>query len=100
MVPHGDRRDFALSSRSQNQCQPIPERRNNVVSVFVQRDCFSQQYRRALGAPPQDELLQRTEARQFAFERSQRFDWEVCPIDDLHMTEFRAKRRRNQRFTR
>jgi hypothetical protein len=100
MVPHGDRRDFALSGRLQNQCQsaPAPPRRNHVVSVFVERDCFDQQYRRPLGAPPQDEFLQRSEARQFAFERSQRFDWEVCAIDDLHATECRAKRRRNQRF--
>jgi hypothetical protein len=101
MIPHGDRRDFALSGRLQNQCQFItlgPPRRDHVVSVFVQRDCFGQQNRRASGAPPQDELLQRAEARQFAFERGQRFDWEVCPVDDLHATEFRTKRRRNQRL--
>jgi len=98
MVPHGDRRDFALSGRLQNQCQPVPPRRNHVVSVFVERDCFSQQHRRTPGAPPENELLQRAEARQFAFERSQRFDWEVCSIDDLHGTEFSSKRRRNQRF--
>ena len=85
MVPHGDRRDFALSGRLQNQCQPVPPRRNHVVSVFVERDCFSQQQRRTPGAPPEDELLQRAEARNFAFERSQRFDWEVCSIDDLHL---------------
>ena len=99
MVPHGDRRDLALSGRLQNQCQPVPPRRNHVVSVFVERDCFSQQHRRAPGAPPQDKLLERAEARQLAFERSQRFDWEVCSVYDLHGTEFRAKRRRNQRLT-
>jgi len=98
MVPHGDRRDFALSGRLQNQCQPVPPRRNYVVSVFVERDCFGQQHRRTPDAPPEDELLQRAEARQFAFERSQCFDWEVCSIDDLHVTEFSSKRRRNQRF--
>jgi hypothetical protein len=98
MVPHGDRRDFTLSGRLQNQCQPVPPRRNHVVSVFVERDCFSQQHRRAPGAPPQDELLERAEARRLAFERSQRFDWEVCSIDNLHGTEFRAKPRRNQRL--
>jgi hypothetical protein len=98
VVPHGDRRDFALSGRLQNQCQPVPPRRNYVVGEFVERDCFSQQHRRTPGAPPEDELLQRAEARQFAFERSQRFDWEVCSIGDLHGTEFSSKRRRNQRF--
>jgi hypothetical protein len=98
VVPHGDRRDLALSGRLQNQCQPIPPRRNHVVSVFVERDCFSQQHRRAPGATPQDKLLERAEARQLAFERSQRFDWEVCSVDDLHGTEFRAKWRRNQRL--
>jgi hypothetical protein len=98
VVPHGDRRDFALSGRLQNQCQPVPPRRNHVVSVFVERDCFGQQHRRAPGAPPEDELLQRAEARQFAFERSQNFDREVSSIDDLHGTEFSSKRRRNQRL--
>jgi hypothetical protein len=96
VVPHGDRRDLALSGRLQNQCQPVPPRRNHFVSVFVERDCFSQQHRRAPGATPQDKLLERAEARQFAFERSKRFDWEVSSVDDLHETEFRAKRRRNQ----
>jgi hypothetical protein len=99
MVPHGDRRDLALSGRLQNQRQPVPPGRNHVVSVFVERDCFSQQHRRAPGAPPQDKLLERAEARQLAFERSQRFNWEVRSVYDLHGTEFRAKRRRNQRLT-
>jgi len=98
VIPDGDRRDFALSGRLKNQCQPVPPRRNHVVSVFVERDCFSQQDRRTPGAPPEDELLQRAEARQFAFERSQRIDWKVCSIDDLHGTEFSSKRRRNQRL--
>jgi hypothetical protein len=98
VVPHGDRRDLALSGRLQNQYQPVPPGRNHVVSVFVERDCFSQQHRRAPGATPQDKLLERTEARQLAFERSQRFDWEGCSVDDLHGTEFRAKRLRNQRL--
>jgi hypothetical protein len=96
VVPDGDRRDFALSGRLQNQCQPVPSRRNHVVGVFVERDCFSQQHRRTPGAPPEDILLQRAEARQFAFERGQRIDWEVSSIDDLHGTEFSSKRRRTQ----
>jgi len=96
VVPHGARRDFALSGRLQNQCQPVLPRRNHAVGEFVERDCFSQQHRRPSGAPLEDELLQRAEARQFAFERSQRIDWEVSSIDDLHGTEFSSKRRRNQ----
>jgi hypothetical protein len=103
MIPHGDRRDFALSGRLQNQRQAGAHRRpwrNHVVGVFVERDCFYQKYRRSLTRSPQDELLQRAEARQFAFERCQSFDWEVGAIDNLHETEFRTKKRRNQRFER
>jgi len=104
MIPHGDRRDFALSGRLQDQCQsispgvPCPPWRNHVVGVFVERDCFHQQYWRALPRSPQNELLQRSEARQFTFERSQYFDWEVCAIDDLHATKCRSMRLRNQRL--
>src|SRR5262245_27282935 len=113
MIPYGDRRDLALSGRLQYQRQFIASGasgasgapgargapwRDHVVGVFVQRDCFKKQYRLALRATPYDELLQRPEARKFAFERSQGLDWEVRAIDDLHATECRAKRRRNQRF--
>src|SRR5215470_5857028 len=101
MIPYGDRRDLALSGRAQNQSQSAPPGmpwRDHVVGVFVQRDCFKKQYRRTLRPAPQDELLQSPDSRKFAFERSHRFDWEVCAIDDLHGTECRAKRRRNQRL--
>jgi hypothetical protein len=103
MIPYGDRRDLAHSGSPQNQRQSTPTgmpRRDHVMSVFIQGECFDEQYRGTLRAPPQDKLLQRPESRQFAFESSQRFDWEVSAIDDLHGTECRAKRRRNQRFWR
>ena len=97
MVPHGDRRDLALSGRLQNQRQPVPPRRNHVVSVFVERDCFSQQHRRAPGAPHRTNswsVPKRGNSRSSAVSVSiGRF-----ALLTMHGTEFRAKRRRNQRL--
>jgi hypothetical protein len=80
MIPDGDRRDLALSGGPQNQRQSTSvgtPRRDHIMCVFIQGECFDKQYRRTLRAPPQDELLQRPESRKFAFESSHRFDWEV-----------------------
>ena len=65
MIPHGDRRDGAVSGGAENQ-KLIAPNRNDFMRVFVQRSCVQQQRRRLLTAAPGNKLLQRAEFRQGA----------------------------------
>jgi len=67
MIPHGDRRNGAVSGGAENEEQSIFFRGDDVVRVFVLGNCFQQQNRRLLPAAPRNELLQRSNIRQFAF---------------------------------
>lgn len=71
MIPHGDRRDCAVSGGAKNQKLALPNG-NHFVRVFIQRRGVQQQCGRLLATAPRNKFLQRAEFRQCAFQFAQR----------------------------
>ena len=87
MIPHGDRRDRAISGRAENKEQsilPATRRRDHIVRVFVLSDGFQQPNWRPLAAAPDDKLLQRAQQRQFSLQRGESLRRQISLIDDFH----------------
>lgn len=61
MIPHGDRRNRAISSRAKNQEQFVSPTANNIVRIFVLRDGLNKQSGRLLFCAPSGEFQQRAE---------------------------------------
>ncbi|MEO6724555.1 MAG: hypothetical protein ABIU20_09375 [Blastocatellia bacterium] len=85
MIPHGDRRDRAVSGGAEDEKEINVPSSNNIVRVFVLGNGFQQQHGRLLSAAPYDELLQCSKRRQFAFQFSESFRRQIGSIDDFHV---------------
>jgi len=97
MIPHGDRRNRAMSGGAENEEQSILFRGDDVVRVFVLGNGFKKQNRRLLPVAPRGELLQCAESRQRALQFGESLCRQIRSIDDLHTPQCRAPRKCKQR---